>query len=89
MQPLDLSAVQRDLLAIVADGERNGLELFRELRRYHALTRRPFYGHLSTLVDVGYVRKEQNGRENRYSLTSEGWRALERDLRWRRQRIGD
>lgn len=89
MEPLDLPSMQRDILAIVADLEpTSGIDIYHDLREHHSVTRDPFYANLETLVELDLVEKEAIGRENSYQINEDGQRALERDLEWRRSRIG-
>lgn len=70
-----LSAYQRDILTILADGEAHGLGINSALQdRYdQSLPHSRLYQNLDRLVDAGLVTKRAlDDRTNGYSLTDRG-----------------
>jgi len=82
----DLTGFQRDLLYVVAGGDRpHGLAIKEELEEYYAgeIHHGRLYPNLDQLVDKGLLEKgEHDQRTNYYELTNRGTRELEDRREW-------
>ena len=81
----DLTAFQRAILAVLAEGPTYGLAVKRELEGYYEedINHGRLYPNLDELVDRGLVDKgEFDRRTNRYELTEEGEAAIYDALAW-------
>lgn len=82
----ELSAFQRDLLAIIADEDGEyGLGIKRRIESLYAedVNHGRLYPNLDELVEMGYVEKsELDKRTNQYKLTHDGEGALRRLSVW-------
>ncbi|MFB6119778.1 MAG: PadR family transcriptional regulator [Halobacteriaceae archaeon] len=82
----DLTGFQRDLLYVIAGGDRpHGLAIKEELEEYYAgeIHHGRLYPNLDQLVDKGLVEKgELDQRTNYYTLTNRGQRELEDRREW-------
>lgn len=86
----DLTAFQRNILTVLADGDHYGLAIKDELEAYygHHINHGRLYPNIDDLANKGLVEKsERDKRTNNYSLTQAGRDALEDDLDWRLERI--
>jgi len=81
----ELTAFQRNILAILAEEARYGLAIKRELEEYYGseVNHGRLYPNLDTLVDLGLVEKsELDKRTNQYALTEKGRTAVLSQLEW-------
>jgi len=82
----DLTAFQRDLLAVVASlDEPHGLGVKNEIEAAYgsAVNHGRLYPNLDTLVDMGLMWKGKvDGRTNSYALTRRGQRELGSHVNW-------
>jgi len=80
----DLSSYKRDLLvALAADGPATGVTLHERVRADAAKNPARTYSHLTDLVDMGLVRREDSetdGRERVNHLTDDGRDLVERGV---------
>jgi len=89
----DLTAFQRDILAVAADlDEPYGLaikEALQEGYRTEVNTGR-LYPNLDTLAEKGLIEKSAfDRRTNFYEVTERGQRELQADLEWRSNQIAE
>lgn len=84
----ELSALQRDLLVVVAGvGPASGQEVKAELQSTLGVDLLPgvLYSNLDDLVDAGLVEKgKRDGRTNRYVVTDAGRATLDEMFDWQR-----
>ena len=81
----ELTAFQRDILAVLAEEPMYGLAIKRELETYYDedVNHGRLYPNLDELVDLDLVEKsELDKRTNEYQLTDGGERAVEQRLDW-------
>lgn len=81
----ELTAFQRDILAVLADESMYGLAIKRELESYYEadVNHGRLYPNLDELVELGFVEKsELDKRTNEYELTETGERAVADRLNW-------
>jgi len=81
----ELTAFQKNILAILAREPMYGLAIKRELEEYYGeeVNHGRLYPNLDELVDVGLVEKSAlDKRTNQYALTGDGVEALAADLSW-------
>ncbi len=81
----DLTAFQRDILAILADEARYGLAIKEALQEYmgEEVNHGRLYPNLDELVDDGLVEKsELDKRTNLYELTTDGAHVLRNHVQW-------
>ncbi len=81
----DLTAFQRNILAILADEPMYGLAIKRELESYYGadVNHGRLYPNLDDLVDMGLVEKsELDKRTNQYALTDTGRETVVDQLGW-------
>ncbi len=86
----DLTGFQKAILAVLADEERYGLAIKRELEDYYGteVNHGRLYPNLDTLGDKGLVEKsELDKRTNEYALTDAGRDAIQRDVLWKAKRV--
>ena len=86
----ELTAFQRDILAVLAEEPMYGLAIKRELESYYDsdVNHGRLYPNLDTLVDKGLVEKGQRDRRtNFYSLTRRGRREIEARREWEKQYV--
>ena len=91
MEVHELTAIQRDLLFVVAGLENaSGKGIKRELERTQDRGLLPgrVYSNLDELVEADYVVKvPTGGRENEYCVTDDGHDAIKHRLRWMRRYV--
>lgn len=70
-----LNVEKRDALVVLAkDGPASGADVHRRLRGQEPQTEPSTHRNLRVLLDGGYVERESvDKRENRYSITTEGF----------------
>ncbi|MFC6963006.1 PadR family transcriptional regulator [Halocatena marina] len=81
----ELSAFQRQILAILAEEARYGLAIKSELEAYYGseVNHGRLYPNLDELVELGLVEKsELDKRTNEYALTEAGHDAILTQLSW-------
>jgi DNA-binding PadR family transcriptional regulator len=81
----ELTAFQRNILAILAEEARYGLAIKRELEEYYGseVNHGRLYPNLDSLVELGLVEKsELDKRTNQYTLTEKGRAAVLGQLEW-------
>ncbi|WP_082224512.1 PadR family transcriptional regulator [Halolamina rubra] len=81
----DLTAFQRDILAILAEEARYGLAIKEALQEYmdEEVNHGRLYPNLDELVDDGLVEKsELDKRTNLYELTTDGAHVLRNHVQW-------
>ncbi len=81
----DLTQFQTSILAILAEEERYGLAIKRDLEAYYGeeVNHGRLYPNLDDLVELGLVEKsELDKRTNQYELTSEGAAVLRDHVSW-------
>jgi len=81
----DLTKFQLRILALLAEQDKYGLRIKRELENYYGadVNHGRLYPNLDQLVEQGYVTKyEKDKRTNGYRLTDDGRRALVDELHW-------
>jgi DNA-binding PadR family transcriptional regulator len=81
----ELTAFQKNILAILAREPMYGLAIKRELEEYYGeeVNHGRLYPNLDTLVEAGLVEKSAlDKRTNEYALTERGVDALAVDLSW-------
>jgi DNA-binding PadR family transcriptional regulator len=81
----DLTAFQRNILAILADEPMYGLAIKRELESYYGadVNHGRLYPNLDDLVELGLVEKsELDKRTNQYALTDTGRETVIDQLAW-------
>lgn len=81
----DLTAFQKNILAVLAEKPRYGLAIKRELEVYYEneVNHGRLYPNLDELVEEGLLEKSAlDKRTNEYALTDAGLDAVEADLRW-------
>lgn len=86
----DLTAFQRAILTILADGSRYGLAVKRELEGLYGdeVNHGRLYPNLDELVEIGFVDKsELDKRTNEYELTTVGEAALIEQMEWGLERV--
>jgi len=86
----DLTAFQRAILTILADGSKYGLAVKRELEDLYGedVNHGRLYPNLDALVELGFVDKsELDKRTNEYALTTTGEIALVEQLEWELERV--
>jgi len=82
----DLTTFQQNILHVLAEEERYGLAIKRELESYYGfeVNHGRLYPNLDTLVDMGLVTKsELDKRTNEYELTYEGYEAILKQFEWK------
>lgn len=85
VDPRDLSAFQRNILVVLAEGSEYGLGIKQELEAYYGsnVNHGRLYPNLDKLVDAGYIEKSaRDRRTNEYALTDKGLDAICDHLRW-------
>jgi DNA-binding PadR family transcriptional regulator len=86
----EMTAFQKNILAILAEEPMYGLAIKRELEEYYEaeVNHGRLYPNLDELVDLGFVEKsELDKRTNQYALTDDGYAAVLDQLRWSFGRI--
>jgi DNA-binding PadR family transcriptional regulator len=87
----DLTGFQRDLLYVIAGGDRlHGLAIKEKLEDYYKgeIHHGRLYPNLDTLVDKGLVDKgEIDQRTNYYAVTRRGRREIEARREWESQYV--
>jgi DNA-binding PadR family transcriptional regulator len=81
----ELTAFQQYILVVLAEEDRYGLAIKRELEAYYddEVNHGRLYPNLDELVEMGLVEKSQlDKRTNQYSLTEDGREAILEQLRW-------
>ncbi|MDF9748405.1 PadR family transcriptional regulator [Natrinema salsiterrestre] len=81
----DVSKFQTRILEILAEEDRYGLAVKRELEDYYGekVNHGRLYPNLDGLIDYGLVEKSQlDRRTNNYELTDAGRAFVENDLEW-------
>lgn len=81
----DLSAFQRNILVILAEGPQYGLGIKEDLEAYYSeeVNHGRLYPNLDKLVNAGYIEKSQRDRRtNEYALTDAGFEAILEHLSW-------
>jgi len=81
----DLTAFQKNILAVLSNEARYGLAIKRELEEYYGseINHGRLYPNLDTLVNKDLVEKsELDKRTNEYALTDEGHAAVEDNVSW-------
>lgn len=81
----ELTAFQQNILVVLAEEDRYGLAIKRELESYYddEVNHGRLYPNLDELVEMDLVGKSQlDKRTNQYSLTEDGREALLGQLRW-------
>jgi DNA-binding PadR family transcriptional regulator len=87
----ELTAFQRNVLTVLAEGPTYGLAIKEELEAYYGddVNHGRLYPNLDRLVEMGLVEKgELDKRTNEYKLTDAGFAALRDQLEWTFSRIG-
>jgi DNA-binding PadR family transcriptional regulator len=87
----ELTAFQRNVLTVLAEGPTYGLAIKEELEAYYGddVNHGRLYPNLDSLVEMGLVEKgELDKRTNEYKLTDAGFAALRDQLEWTFSRIG-
>ncbi|WP_248905131.1 PadR family transcriptional regulator [Halocatena marina] len=81
----ELSAFQRQILAVLAEEARYGLAIKRELEAYYdqEINHGRLYPNLDDLVELGLVEKSaRDRRTNEYALTEAGRDTITTQLSW-------
>ncbi|WP_264555090.1 PadR family transcriptional regulator [Halocatena marina] len=81
----ELSAFQRQILAVLAEEARYGLAIKRELEAYYdqEINHGRLYPNLDDLVELGLVEKSaRDRRTNEYALTEAGCDTITTQLSW-------
>jgi DNA-binding PadR family transcriptional regulator len=81
----DLTAFQKNILAVLSQEPMYGLAIKRELEEYYddEVNHGRLYPNLDDLVNKGYVEKsELDKRTNQYALTDDGHAAVVDNIEW-------
>jgi DNA-binding PadR family transcriptional regulator len=81
----DLTAFQRNILIVLAEGPNYGLAIKEDLEAYYGedVNHGRLYPNLDRLVEMGLIEKgELDKRTNEYELTDAGFAALRDQLEW-------
>jgi DNA-binding PadR family transcriptional regulator len=85
----DLTGFQRDLLYVVAGLDKpHGLGIKQELEEYYEkdINHGRLYPNLDTLVEKGFVQKDQkDNRTNEYLLSRQGKNKIKTHVEWKRK----
>ena len=90
VSPDDLTGFRRDVLTVLASGDRNGYGVKRALEKHYSqdVNASRVYTALGQLADDGLVAKsERDGRENRYEITDRGGWTLRTHYEWMRSHL--
>ena len=90
VSPDDLTGLRRDILAVLASGDRHGYGVKSALEDHYSRNVRPsrVYTALDQLAEKELVSKsEDNGRKNRYELTDRGGWTLRNHYEWVRSHL--
>jgi DNA-binding PadR family transcriptional regulator len=88
----DLTAFQRNILIVLAEGPNYGLAIKEDLEAYYGedVNHGRLYPNLDRLVEMGLIEKgELDKRTNEYELTEAGFAALRDQLEWTFSKVGN